>query len=269
VFTPRSVAGSGPTIAGIADEVGSRPRRSARSSTAAATSRPRPEHASRPAWGRIGTAADPADGRSGRGRSTWASTNRLRNGGLPATRHLLELGHRRIAILSGPRGILCSQAWLAGFRSAHEQIGAAVDPELVRQGALRVDDGDGHATACSRAAPSTAIFAGSDMQAMGVLRAAQRLGLDVPADLSVIGCDNPRIALWTDPALTTIDRPLREMAGTATRTRSTSPAGRFRPRAGSTWPRMRPSPAGCGWPVSRQISWRRRPVRMTGLASWR
>jgi len=55
------------------------------------------------------------------------------------------------------------------------------------------------------------------MQAMGVLRAARRLGIEVPAQLSVIGYDNLSVAAWTDPALTTINQPLRDMAGTATR----------------------------------------------------
>ena len=68
-----------------------------------------------------------------------------------------------------------------------------------------------------RADRPTAIFAESDMQAMGVLRAARRLGLEVPGQLSLIGYDNLPLADWTDPALTTVDQPLRDMAGTATR----------------------------------------------------
>jgi LacI family transcriptional regulator len=63
----------------------------------------------------------------------------------------------------------------------------------------------------------TAIFAGSDMQALGVLRAARRLGLDVPGDVSLIGYDNLPVTAWTDPALTTVNQPLRDMAGTAAR----------------------------------------------------
>jgi LacI family transcriptional regulator len=55
------------------------------------------------------------------------------------------------------------------------------------------------------------------MQAMGVLRAARRLGLDVPGQLSLIGYDNLPLSGWTDPGLTTVDQQLRDMAGTATR----------------------------------------------------
>lgn len=140
------------------------------------------------------------------------------NGGLLATRHLLGLGHRRIAIISGPEDVLCSRARLAGFRSAHDEAGIPVDPDFVRYGNFYVDAGYEHGIALlDRPGRPTAIFAGSDMQAMGVLRAARRLGLDVPGSLSVIGYDNLTVSAWTDPALTTVDQPLREMAGTAAR----------------------------------------------------
>lgn len=140
------------------------------------------------------------------------------NGGLLATRHLLELGHRRIAIISGPDDVLCSRARLAGFRFAHDEAGIAVDPELVRYGTFYLNAGYDHGIALlDRPDRPTAIFAGSDMQALGVLRAARRLGLDVPGQLSVIGYDNVPMAAWTDPALTTVDQPIRDMAGTATR----------------------------------------------------
>ncbi|MGH3297568.1 MAG: substrate-binding domain-containing protein, partial [Trebonia sp.] len=63
----------------------------------------------------------------------------------------------------------------------------------------------------------TAIFAGSDIQAMGVLRVAHRLGIEVPRQLSLVGYDNLPLAAWTEPALTTVNQPLRDMAGIATR----------------------------------------------------
>ncbi|HEY3869989.1 MAG TPA: LacI family DNA-binding transcriptional regulator [Actinocrinis sp.] len=140
------------------------------------------------------------------------------NGGLLAARHLLELGHRRIAMIAGPEDVLCSRARLAGFRFAHDEAGVPVEPDLLRYGNFYVQGGYEHGTALlDRADPPTAIFAGSDMQALGVLRAARRLGLDVPGRLSVVGYDNLPVAAWTDPALTTIDQPLHEMAGTAAR----------------------------------------------------
>ena len=141
------------------------------------------------------------------------------NGGLLATRHLLELGHRRIAVISGPEDVLCSQARVAGFRSAHDEAGHPGRPGAgpVRQVLRRTPATSTAMDLLTRPDRPTAIFAGSDMQAMGVLRAARQLGLRVPGDLSVIGYDNLPMAAWVDPALTTVNQPLRDMAGTATR----------------------------------------------------
>ena len=140
------------------------------------------------------------------------------NGGLLASRHLLELGHRRIAVISGPEEVLCSRARVAGFRSAHDEVGAAVDPELVRYGHFAGHTGYRHAMELlARPDRPTAIFAGSDMQATGVTRAARQLGLEVPADVSVVGYDNVPMAEWFGPALTTVDQHTPAMAGAAAR----------------------------------------------------
>jgi LacI family transcriptional regulator len=140
------------------------------------------------------------------------------NGGLLATRHLIELGHTRIAVVSGPDDVLCSRARVAGFRSAHEEAGLSLDDGFVRYGNFHVGGGYEHAMELlSRPDRPTAIFAGSDMQAMGVFQAARQVGLDIPRDLSVIGYDNLPVAAWIGPALTTVNQPLRDMAATATR----------------------------------------------------
>jgi LacI family transcriptional regulator len=140
------------------------------------------------------------------------------NGGLLAARHLIELGHRRMGVICGPQDVLCSQARLAGFRLGHDEAGLKLDPELIRYGNFYLGPGYTHGMALlDRPDRPTAIFAGSDMQAMGVLRAARRLGIDVPGQLSVIGYDNLPLAAWTDPALTTVNQPLRDLAGTAPR----------------------------------------------------
>lgn len=140
------------------------------------------------------------------------------NGGLMAARHLIKLGHSRMGVICGPQEVLCSQARLAGFRLGHDEADLKLDPDLVRYGNFYLDAGYTHGMALlDRPDRPTAIFAGSDMQAMGVLRAARRLGIDVPGQLSLIGYDNLPLAAWTDPALTTVNQPLRDMAGTATR----------------------------------------------------
>ena len=139
------------------------------------------------------------------------------NGGLVATRHLIELGHRRIAVIAGPEDVLCSRARVAGFRSAHEEAGLTVDAELVRYGNFYIDAGYEHAMRLLTGPDRpTAIFAGSDMQAMGVYRAAHQVGLKIPGELSVIGYDDLPMAAWIGPSLTTVNQPLRDMARAAT-----------------------------------------------------
>lgn len=141
------------------------------------------------------------------------------NGGLVATRHLLGLGHRRIAAISGPGDMLCSRARVDGYRTALEEAGVAFDPALVRSGNFEVESGyrSGSELLDLPERP-TAVFAGSDMQGIGLLRAAQERGISVPRDLSVVGYDDLPLATWTVPALTTVRQPLLEMATTATRT---------------------------------------------------
>jgi LacI family transcriptional regulator len=112
-------------------------------------------------------------------------------GGLSAAEHLVELGHRRIAVISGPQEYLRSRACIDGYRAALERAGLSLDPALVRHGNLRHHDGYDHARALLAIdEPPTAVFAGSDEQAFGVIEAARVAGLSVPADLSVVGFDD-------------------------------------------------------------------------------
>jgi DNA-binding LacI/PurR family transcriptional regulator len=138
------------------------------------------------------------------------------NGGLTATRHLLGLGHRRIAVIGGPAGVLCSRARVDGFRAAMDEAGVAIDPTLVSHGAFQVDEGvaTGRRLLARRDRP-TAIIAGNDLQALGVYQAAREARLHIPEDLSVVGFDDLPIARWVSPPLTTIRQPLIEMAQAA------------------------------------------------------
>lgn len=141
------------------------------------------------------------------------------NGGLTATRHLIGLGHTRIAVISGPADVLCSRARVDGYRTAHDEVGLQREPQLVRWGAFTADTGYEEAKhLLTLRIPPTAIFAGSDHQALGVIRAAYELGLRVPDDLSIVGYDNLPITQWLEPRLTTINQPLSEMAELAART---------------------------------------------------
>lgn len=140
------------------------------------------------------------------------------SGGLTATRHLLSLGHRRIAMVNGPADFLCARARLDGFRAALDEAGLPFEPELVRPGRFRFEDGleQGLSLLGGQRRP-TAVFAANDMQALGVYAAAYRMGLRIPEDLSVIGFDDVEFGQWAVPPLTTIRQPLAEMGAAAAR----------------------------------------------------
>jgi LacI family transcriptional regulator len=137
-------------------------------------------------------------------------------GGLDATAHLVSLGHRRIATITGPQEQDDAVARLAGYRTALIQAGLPVDDDLIRTGDYGVDGGFRAAGLLLRLDdPPTAVFAGSDDAALGVLRAAREHGVRVPRDLSVVGFDDLPVTPWLDPPLTTVRQPLAEMGDAA------------------------------------------------------
>ncbi|MEU1424479.1 LacI family DNA-binding transcriptional regulator [Kitasatospora sp. NPDC005751] len=140
------------------------------------------------------------------------------DGGLAATRHLLDLGHRRIGLIGGPARMMCSRARADGYRAALDMAGVPYDPELVRAGDFHHESGRrvGLELLALPDRP-TAVFAGNDLQALGLYEAARELGLRIPEDLSVVGFDDLPLARWVGPPLTTVRQPLTEMAETATR----------------------------------------------------
>jgi DNA-binding LacI/PurR family transcriptional regulator len=140
------------------------------------------------------------------------------HGGLSATRHLLELGHRRIAIITGPSWALCSRARLDGYRAALDAAGIPVDPALVRDGEFEIGGGLASTTELLRLAePPTAVFALNDGMAIGVYHAASQVGLRIPQDLSVVGFDDYPLDEWLVPPLTTVRQPLTDMGAAAAR----------------------------------------------------
>ena len=135
------------------------------------------------------------------------------SGAYAATRHLIELGHREIAIITGPEDMMAATARLSGFRAALESARIPLRPDYVRRGEFHHSDGltEGRAL-LSLPVPPTAIFASSDVQALGIYEAARALGIAIPSELSVVGFDDLKIARWAGPALTTIRVPIAEMA---------------------------------------------------------
>lgn len=138
-------------------------------------------------------------------------------GGLTATRHLAELGHRRIGAIGGPDRVWSANARLDGYRTALMRSGLPVDESLVVRGEFSVSEGRSLThRLLDRPGPPTAIVAGNDNQAFGVLQALGERGLRVPGDVSVVGFDDA-VAAWTTPPLTTIRQPLAAMTAAAFR----------------------------------------------------
>jgi DNA-binding LacI/PurR family transcriptional regulator len=137
-------------------------------------------------------------------------------GGLVATRHLLDLGHRRIGMLCGDEDSLVSRARVSGYREAIESAGARLASDLTFSGRFTFESGlERGRELLARPDRPTAVFAGSDAQAMGVLEAARLLGISVPEELSVIGFDDLVTASMTAPPLTTIRQPFDLMGAAA------------------------------------------------------
>lgn len=139
-------------------------------------------------------------------------------GGQLATRHLIELGHRRIACISGPLDIMVSLERVAGFRKALQENGLPLDETLIVVG-----DGFSYQAGFTAAQnllamsrPPTAIFACNDMLAIGAINAAAAAQWQVPTNLSVVGFDDLRVAAYATPPLTTIAQPKYEMGTIST-----------------------------------------------------
>ena len=144
--------------------------------------------------------------------SNWA-------GARAAADHLIALGHRRIAWVGGPDASTPARDRFYGYRAALESAGIELDPELVRTDRFDVDAGARHARdLLTMAPPPTAIMAADDEIAVGVLATAHELGVQVPAQVSVVGFDDTPQAAWTTPALTTVRQDLDGMGRLAVQT---------------------------------------------------
>jgi LacI family transcriptional regulator, xylobiose transport system transcriptional regulator len=139
-------------------------------------------------------------------------------GGMAAARHLVDLGHRRIAVITGPTDRLSAKARLEGVENLLGSVGLQLDPQLVCAGWFTFADGLGHGQKLlERPARPTAVLCGNDLQALGVYEAARRAGLRIPDDLSVVGFDDISSSEWCGPPLTTVRQPFVEIGATAAR----------------------------------------------------
>ncbi len=132
--------------------------------------------------------------------------------GAQATNHLIALGHRRIAAITGPRKGVATTGRLRGYHAALVAAGLSPDPSLEIESDFLLDGGKRAALGVlQRPNPPTAIFAFNDSMAIGVLHAARELGIKVPEQLSVVGVDDVPEARAVIPQLTTVRQPLAEM----------------------------------------------------------
>ncbi|HEY1455091.1 MAG TPA: LacI family DNA-binding transcriptional regulator [Candidatus Dormibacteraeota bacterium] len=145
-----------------------------------------------------------------------------RGGAEAAAGHLLELGHRRLAIIvlpptRGHSGTTATAARrMAGYLAAIEKAGAPPPQTVTAEVSTAAGAGAFQAMANGRQ-PPTGVLAMSDMAAIGVMSAALAAGLSVPGDLSVVGYDDIPMAAWTNPALTTVHQPIVEKGRHAAR----------------------------------------------------
>lgn len=131
--------------------------------------------------------------------------------------YLLALGHRRIAFIThAPLAYTAARERLEGYQAALAAAGVPQDPRLIAEGDFDADSGHrAMEDLGGRGARFTAVFAGNDMVAIGVIGALRALGRRVPEDVSVVGFDDIPLAAYFDPPLTTTRLPARELGSTA------------------------------------------------------
>ncbi len=134
------------------------------------------------------------------------------SGAKRATEHLLSLGHRRIAVITGLEGWMANEERLTGYHAALAAAGVMPDPELEVASNWLISGGyEAAISLFDLKDPPTAIFAFNDNLAIGAMRAARSRFVRVPEDLSIVGFDDSEEAAIVTPALTTVRQPLAEM----------------------------------------------------------
>lgn len=138
------------------------------------------------------------------------------DGGAAAAAHLLQLGHRRMAILSENVMISSNRERIRGFKQTLEEAGAWLSDDDVKTCNYRMEDGKRRAAELlGRHDRPTALFCCNDLLAVGALQAAKEAAIDVPSELSIVSFDNTILASVTDPPLTSIAQPMEQLGAIA------------------------------------------------------
>jgi LacI family transcriptional regulator len=129
---------------------------------------------------------------------------------------LLEMGHRRFAILAGPRGLTTVFDRIAGFQESLSAAGVHMSEKDIVEGGFTRDGGyDAMTTLLDRGLRATCVFAVTDVMAIGALTALRDKGLSVPGDVSMAGFDDIPIVRDLTPPLTTVALPLEQLGARA------------------------------------------------------
>ncbi|QJR05418.1 LacI family DNA-binding transcriptional regulator [Sphingobium yanoikuyae] len=148
-----------------------------------------------------------------------------RLGGYLATRHLIDLGHQRIAIIAGPSFASSSRERLAGYKQALEEASIALDPSLIMESSFSIEAGAEAAEAIMALDQRpTAIFAVNDNTAIGALSKLTNMGITVPGDISLVGYNDIPIVSHLPTPLTTMRVPFDQIAAAALELLDTPPA---------------------------------------------
>lgn len=135
------------------------------------------------------------------------------DGGYQATKHLISLGFKRIACITGPSMVTPSALRLDGYLKALQESDYEKDRELIRNGDFRYSSGEkAMRELLDLPEPPDAVFVFNDMMALGAMRAINNAGKSIPADIAIVGFDNIPISQSIYPSLTTVAQPIKEMA---------------------------------------------------------
>jgi LacI family transcriptional regulator len=148
----------------------------------------------------------------------WVGTDN-QHGAYMGTKHLIELGHQRIAHIHGPYKYLCSHERYQGYCQAMQEAGLPLDPQLVFEGDFIQSAGRAAGHYFFSLPPEqrpTAIFASADLAAYGVMAVAEEYGVQIPRDVALVGFDGLDSSAHVRPALTTVQQPFYEMGRRAT-----------------------------------------------------
>ncbi len=130
-------------------------------------------------------------------------------GSFLATQHLIDMGHRQIAMITGPHTWKSVQDRMQGYYQAFEQVGVNPDPALTEYGDWNYESGYlAMQRLLARTVPMTALFAHNDRIAIGAMRALHEAGREIPGDVAVVGFDDIPSAAFSTPPLTTIRQPM-------------------------------------------------------------